>query len=333
MQPQTAPRAAQSLPVYPGDAFHVVSGANLGDGISDASEMTLDDVYNLRADARTMRLSILGSGKHFTIAPSSEIGRPGATLALDHCATFMCPDGTTVEAVVAVEVDGGYAVASYLLPLAPLAPQTEYALVRIDRRGARARLAEMTCVSFTRGTLITMADGTQRPIETLNPGDRVLTRDNGPRLIRWVGAQTVRATGAFAPIVIGKGVLNNANALTLSPNHRLFVYQRRDTLGAGRAEVMVKAEYLVNGDTVTRADGGFIDYFQLLFDQHEIIFAEGIAAESLFVDGAVRPALPDHVRRTLRRDAAADRAHALEIDRSLLDGMNAAELLRRSSLI
>ncbi len=59
---------------------------------------------------------------------------------------------------------------------------------------------------------------------------------------------------------------------------------------------MVKAELLVNGDTVTRGDGGFVDYYQILFDNHEFIFAEGIATESLTLDVATSPALPREVR-------------------------------------
>ena len=50
---------------------------------------------------------------------------------------------------------------------------------------------------------------------------------------------------------------------------------------------------LVNGDTVTRIEGGFVDYFQILFDAHHIIYAEGIAAESMLIDTRTQAALPD----------------------------------------
>lgn len=312
----------------------MTSGANLGDGITDAREMALDDIYALRPNARTHGLTVAPAGEHFTIAATSQLGRAGATLVTDHCATFMCPDGSTVEALVLVETEDGYYTDSYLLPLAPLAPQTEYALVRIDRTAARARLAQMACVSFARGTLITMANGAQKPIEDLRVGDRILTRDNGPRDIRWIGQQTVRATGAFAPIVIKKGVLNNSNDLTLSPNHRLFIYQRRDKIRAGRSEVMVKARLLVNGDSVVQSDGGFVDYYQLLFDQHEIIYAEGIAAESLFVDTQVTAVLPEGVRSSLlNRGLDVTTSAAFEVDDSLVQGPDAVDLLRRASRV
>jgi len=79
-----------------------------------------------------------------------------------------------------------------------LVEKDEYSLVTINQQGARARLAEMGCTAFARGTHITMADGAQCRIENLRPGDRVLTRDDGPQAIRWVGGTTVRAVGAMA---------------------------------------------------------------------------------------------------------------------------------------
>src|SRR5690606_7679071 len=101
-------------------------------------------------------------------------------------------------------------------------------------------------------TRITLATGIQRPIEELRVGDQILTRDNGPREIRWIGHQTVRATGSSAPILIRAGVLNNSGDLIVSPNHRLFIWQRQDALRAGRSELMVRAGQLVNGASVVQ---------------------------------------------------------------------------------
>ena len=49
---------------------------------------------------------------------------------------------------------------------------------------------------------------------------------------------------------------------------------------------------LVNGTTVIREEGGHIDSYQLVFDGNEIIFAEGIAVESLLVTADLRARLP-----------------------------------------
>lgn len=319
----------QSLPVVRSSDFTVINGANLGDGLGSADDLMPGDIYALRPRSRRPRLVLdeLGDGG-LTVARESQAGTPGSPVRVDAALTFMCPDGSTVEALLFVEGDAGRAGDCHLLPLAAIATRREYALVAIDRAGARARLAEIASVSFVRGTQITLASGLQKPIEQLAVGDRVLTRDNGPREIRWIGRQVVRATGALAPILIAKGALNNSGDLLVSPNHRLFIYQRRDRIGARRAEVVVRARNLVNGVTVVQSDGGFVEYFQLLFDQHEIIYAEGIAAESLLVDTRVRPALPAELRDRLSMD---DRGAAIEIEEGRLNARTAAELLRRAS--
>jgi hypothetical protein len=336
MTERLAATPSQSLPVISADDFVVTNGANLGDGLSEADELCLDDIYWLMPRARRQRLTLtdLDGDRVFTIAPGSETGAAGARVVLDSALTFMCGDGSTIEALVFVELTGGGMVAAcWLLPLTALETRRDYALVAIDRAGARARLAEIACVSFARGTHITLANGLQKRIEELNVGEKVLTRDNGPREIRWIGRQTVRATGAFAPILIAKGALNNSGDLMLSPNHRLFIYQRRDHVKVGRSEVQVRARNLVNGDTVVQSDGGFVDYFQLMFDKHEIIYAEGIAAESLLVDTRVRPVIPADLRGRLAGfDDMTDRGAGFELEEGALDARIAAELLRRASL-
>ena len=328
-------RTAQTLPVYPASDLRVTNGANLGDPVGFAAELVHDDIYTLDPGARRLALSLTGSAdESFTVAPGSKLGVPGAEVHLDSCLTLMTAEGRTTEALILVELDAeGHVVETYLLPLAPLEAETEYTLVGVDTEAARQKFAQVACVSFARGTRITLASGAMVPIEQLTVGDRVLTRDDGPQQIRWIGETTVRAVGDFSPICIAAGTLNNAGDLLVSPEHRLFVYQRDDTLGVGRAEVMVRARHLVNGTTVVRAEGGFVDYFQLLFDDHQIIYAEGIAAESLLVDSRTRPALPkDLGREVLERMGASARTHAdYEVQEALLRRPDAAEMLRRAS--
>lgn len=318
----------QSLPVLPDGALRVYAGANLGDPISFADDLTLDDVYRVAAGADPVRLSLTGSPQGFAIAPRSETGQPGAAVLLDSVLTFMSPDGATTDALLFVELDrAGYVAQSHLMALAPLLAGTDYALVTIDTEQTHARLAQVACVSFTRGTHITLASGAQVAIEELRPGDRVLTRDAGAQDIRWIGQSTLRATGPFAPICIRAGTLNNTRDLVVSPDHRLFIYQRQDRLGAGRPELLVKARQLVNGDTITQRTGGYVDYFQLLFDAHQIIYAEGIAAESFLIDPRTAPALPDDMAHAAHEGTYG----ALDVQDRLLDRPDLTDVLRRAS--
>ncbi|MBE1284829.1 MAG: hypothetical protein GJ676_16075 [Rhodobacteraceae bacterium] len=330
----TAEGPAQSYPVYSAENFRVTAGANLGDGVGLADEVSLDDIYLLGPGARARRLSLQATTDgHFMVARDSDAGTPGNALFLDCTLSFMSPDGSTTDILLLVEVDEEGMVSDlHLLPLVSLQTQTEYTLLGISRDNVRQKFAELASVSFTRGTHITLATGEQVPIETLKVGDRILTRDDGVQPIRWIGQTTVRATGAMAPVLIRQGALNNTNDLLVSPDHRLFVYQRSDTIGAGQSEILVKARLLVNGSSVILQEGGFVDYFQLLFDRHHIIYAEGIAAESLLLDTSTKPAVPDEMLTRLsptrhgRRDD-----HGLDVGKTLLDRPDAIELLRRAS--
>ena len=328
--------SAFTLQVYRSADLEVTHGANLGDALSFAAELVPDDTYELAVGASLRRIALRAdAGATFRIAPTTLTGLPGAMIHLDSCLTLMSADGGTTEVIVLVEVDAEGDVAEvYALPLAPLMPRAPYTLVGIDRENARARLAVIACVSFTGGTQITMASGEQRPIETLSVGDRVLTRDDGPQPLRWIGRTTVRAMGEMAPILITNGTLNNSADLLVSPEHRLFIYQRSDALGAGRAEVLVRARHLVNDNTVIRREGGFIDYYQLLFDRHQIIYAEGIAAETMLVDTRTRAALPPEMAEKLAQTLPGhtDRPDLqFEVSDDLLNRPDAAELLRRAS--
>lgn len=330
------PATSQTVPVYQASDFAVSEGVAKSEGISFADDLVMDDIYVLSPQAKRLPLTLTANAQTpgFSVMPQSDLGHEGNAVVLDCCITLMAPDSTTYEALVLVEVEGGGVEAVYLLPLATLRPEMGYRLVGVDRHAATARFAEVACVSFTKGTHITMASGLQVPIEDLNVGDKILTRDDGPQPIRWIGQTTLRAVGEFAPVVITKGTLHNENDLIVSPDHRLFVYQRQDRLGAGRSEVLVKVRHLINGTSVRVLDGGFVDYYQLLFDDHQFVFAEGIAAESLLIDPRTSAAIPEDVRRS---GGAVGREHAhrahqdYEVQEQLLSQPDAVELLRKAS--
>ncbi|MBU2993789.1 Hint domain-containing protein [Octadecabacter sp. 1_MG-2023] len=322
-----------TIAVYPSDAFVVTDGVAEGDVMSFMDELVLDDVYQLvEGSQRKALIYEKGDGSAFIIAPETEVGTPGNPLYLDCTITLMARDSTTYEALVLVEVEGDEAAEVYLMPLATFEPESNYRLVGADRDSAAAKFGDVACVRFARGTHITLASGAQVPIEELKIGDRVLTRDAGPQAIRWIGETTLRAVGDFAPVVISAGALFNSRDLILSPDHRLFIYQREDRLGAGRSEVLVKVRHLINGDSVYQLDGGFVDYFQILFDDHQIIYAEGIAAETLLVDSRTRKALPEDVADgEFIPDHAAAPHHDFEVTESLANRPDIVSLLKRAS--
>lgn len=325
----------QTIAVFKSSAFTVTDGVAEGDGLSFMDDLVMDDIYQLSIAQTLAPLTYEHEeGAPFRIAGGCPTGRAGNALYLDCCITLMAPDGTTFEALILVEVEDGEAAEVYLMPLATLLPEVDYRLVGANREVAPSKFADVACVRFVRGTHITLASGAQVPIEDLKVGDRVLTRDAGPQEIRWIGETTMRAVGDFAPVVIKANTLFNTRDLHLSPDHRLFIYQREDKLGIGRSEVLVKVRHLINNDTVYQENGGHIDYFQLLFDDHQIIYAEGIAAETLLVDARTRAALPDDQMMGLEKALAAHTRqphHDFEVDAETAKKPDAVSLLKRAS--
>lgn len=135
-------------------------------------------------------------------------------------------------------------------------------------------------ICFTPGAMILTRHG-ERAIESLSPGDMVLTRDHGLRPIRWVGRRTVPGVGTFAPVAIGASVLVGGHAsLLVSPQHRMLFTGYRAELLFGESEVLVPAKHLVDGRDVTVQPCDEVTYIHIMFDCHEVIYANGIATES-----------------------------------------------------
>lgn len=132
---------------------------------------------------------------------------------------------------------------------------------------------------FVAGTMIATPDG-ERAAETLKPGDLVLTQDDGPQPLRWIGTRQVAATGDFAPIHIRANTFGAHRDLLVSPLHRVLIRDNLAELLFGEAEVLVAARDLVNDRSVSRRAGGEVTYVHLLFDRHQVVFSEGLETES-----------------------------------------------------
>ena len=309
----TGQKASYLCHVFAAAEMTVTAGVNTGDALGAPEALCLGDVYELAEAGQALRLAVrdrvgedadagnfLGqSAGRAKVAEGSEAGRPGAALALEARLTFMAPDGGRAELLTVALAPGSPEMRRYFLPLTPLEPGLDYTLIEAEPDPAPVRLADIASVAFTRGTRITMADGSQRPVEELRPGDLVLTRDSGPRPLRHALGRTLRAVGAFAPVAIPKGTLGNANDLVVSQHQRLFLYQRGPDRIGDRAEILVRAGDLVDGETVFLRKGGFADYVSLVFDRHEVIYAECIPAESLLVNDDTRHNLPEEARPAL----------------------------------
>ncbi|OWV84664.1 Hint domain-containing protein [Rhizobium sp. R693] len=132
---------------------------------------------------------------------------------------------------------------------------------------------------FLRGTAI-LTDCGEKPVEDLRVGDNVALPDGSARPVRWVGRQVFKKSGArwhegVVPIRVCRHALDSRTPhsdLYLSPGHALFLN------GA-----LIRVRDLVNGTTiapVVPADDTSIEYYAVLLSTHEVILAEGAAAET-----------------------------------------------------
>ena len=154
-------------------------------------------------------------------------------------------------------------------------------------------------ICFTPGTRIATPKGA-RDIATLQVGDMVVTRDHGLQPIRWIQSRTVPAIDSFAPIRIRPGVVTGQERdLLVSPQHRMMFQGYRAELLFGESEVLIAAKHLIDGIQVTQDEGGEVTYIHMMFDEHEVVYAEGAATESFHPGDVGLTAISDPARDEL----------------------------------
>ncbi|MBY4892310.1 Hint domain-containing protein [Rhodobacteraceae bacterium N5(2021)] len=145
---------------------------------------------------------------------------------------------------------------------------------------------ENTTVCFCSGTWIETDKGPAR-IETLRPGDKVMTADHGAQVLRWIGGRRLERPGKHAPIMIAPGALADGvprRTLAVSPQHRMLVRSPIVVRMFEVEEILLPAKRLLDHPGVTQAPATRpVHYWHLLFDRHEVVNANGAWAESLYL--------------------------------------------------
>ncbi|MFQ1699461.1 Hint domain-containing protein [Loktanella agnita] len=154
---------------------------------------------------------------------------------------------------------------------------------------AYGNLASPLC--FTKGCPIMTQHGA-RAVETLRVGDLVQTRDHGLQEIRWIGrryfpASVLESEKRFRPILIRQDAFGPGRPrsdLQFSPQHRVLLSGWRVQLLFGTDEILVPVKKLMNDHSIIEApiDSG-VEYFHILFDQHEVVDCDGLETESYFL--------------------------------------------------
>lgn len=171
---------------------------------------------------------------------------------------------------------------------------------------------------FAGGTRLLTPSG-ETLIEDLREGDLVITRDNGLQKIRWMGTRKLGMLDLLnhpnlRPIRIQQGALGAnipASDLLVSPQHRILVRSAIAARMFGTSEVLVAAKQLLQLQGVDiDNDVSEVEYTHVLFDQHEVVFANGTETESLFTGTealrAVGPAAHEEISLIFPHLADAD---------------------------
>ena len=158
------------------------------------------------------------------------------------------------------------------------------------------------------GTGVMTPNGT-RLVETLKAGDQVLAADGRSLTLRGVLSTTVharrqRSQPQLRPIRIVAGALGRGlpeRDLVVSRQHRMVIRSNIAQRMFGRAKVLVAAAKLLDLPGVfVEDDAPDVTYLHLLFDDHEIILAEGAETESLLIGpGLVDSISPEALREIL----------------------------------
>lgn len=138
-------------------------------------------------------------------------------------------------------------------------------------------------ICFLAGTRIATPRG-ERTVETLRVGDLVLTRDHGPQPLRWIGRRLVTPVELLLypqllPVCLRAGSIAPGLPVTdlwVSPQHRIVVEGWLTQLHFGLDQALAPAHLF---GPRQRPDGE-LTYFHLMFDAHEILWSNGLPAES-----------------------------------------------------
>lgn len=167
---------------------------------------------------------------------------------------------------------------------------------------------ENVTICFASGTLINTPTGAV-PIENLTEGALVLTEDCGAQPIRWIGSKKLDAidlaqSPKLKPVVIRADALGPGyprQDLVVSPQHRILLSSAIAKRMFGAKDVLVPAKKLtgVDGIDVRHDNPEGVEYFHMLFDNHQIVEANGAKAESLFTGPEALKAVSPEAREEI----------------------------------
>jgi hypothetical protein len=289
-------------PVTPGAVNAIKIGiADGGDGAFDSNLMIAGDSVQTALVAGDDDITLYGAQEsEIDLLANDSSTEPGTlTITMINGQPVGVGDSVTLATgevitltetgMVMAAADGGADSNVFSYEVTDSAGNTDVAFVNLT-----------TVPCFVAGTLVDTECG-PRPVELLQPGMRVMTRDHGPQTVRWVGVALRRAEGRDAPVRVAPGALGATRTLCVSPNHRLLIRHPLAEAWFGTPEVLVAAKFLAGLPGFARwPNGHALRYVHILFDRHEVIETAGLWSESYHPGPETLPAHPPQRTEILR---------------------------------
>lgn len=160
------------------------------------------------------------------------------------------------------------------------------------------RMMRRRLMGLAQGTLVTTQSG-PIAIEDLRVGDMISTFDSEIQPIRWILRITLRADDTSQIVRLASGSYGHADLL-VAPDAMILVEGAGPEAVVGTDEVLVSARNLVDESTVHSAVGTrSMTFYQLLFDKHELVTANGRQVASLYPDSQTLDSLDACARDAL----------------------------------
>ena len=246
--------------------------------LSGATPVTIDGTINSPNSTVTVDLNLAGT----PIVGATGTYAGFSTTPQNDFVYYFDVQGAGITTPVAIAVTG----ASTLPAL--------NVLTSIDTSNVSAPVGPNT-PCFCTGTMIRVVRdgvGTDIPVEELRIGDVAVTASGTSRPIIWIGHRDLDGCGRslahdLQPIRVRAGAFGPslpARDLRLSPGHPVLVGAEANGDGGYLVPIMC----LINGTSIVRERARSVTYWHVELDRHDVLLAEGLAAES-YLDWGDRP--------------------------------------------
>ncbi len=140
--------------------------------------------------------------------------------------------------------------------------------------GSKPAQAHFICAGVGPGSILLTQSG-ERTVEEISPGDRIITRDCG--LVALDGIRKYRQTIHTVRILAGSlGDTRPDRDVVLPADQELLIRDWRAQALFGKAQAMVPARALVDGEFITHDGLRTLTLYQLWFDAPHVIYADGL---------------------------------------------------------